>query len=115
MTPEPSAAQDREFCPTCGSALAYDKSGHILYGGRLSFRDFEQILLSLGASGSDVRRLWPKEVPMHGYWHKPRLYRVAEGGDLLLGPVQFNWFNDGFRVHFTWPFKTPRTVTLWQK
>jgi hypothetical protein len=52
---------------------------------------------------------------MSGYWRKPRLYRVVEGGVLLLGPVQFNWYNNGFRVHFTWPFKTPRTVTLWQK
>jgi hypothetical protein len=64
--PEPTkdglAAPAQEFCPTCGAALAHDKSGHILYGGRLAYRDFEQILLSLGAAGSDVRRLWPEEV-----------------------------------------------------
>jgi hypothetical protein len=64
--PDPIQARDaapvQEFCPTCGAALAYDKSGHMLYGGRLAYRDFEQILLSLGASGSDVRRLWPEEV-----------------------------------------------------
>lgn len=40
----------------------HDKSGHTFYGRWLSFRDFEQILLSLGASGSDVRRLWPEEA-----------------------------------------------------
>jgi hypothetical protein len=56
-----------------------------------------------------------KNVPARGWWMKPRLYRSPEGGDLLLGPIQFNWFNDGFRVHFTWPFRNPRTVTLWQK
>lgn len=32
-----------------------------MYGSWLSYRDFEQILLSLGASGSDVQRLWPAE------------------------------------------------------
>lgn len=52
-TPEPA------FCTACGNAVARDKDGHLLYGTWLSFRDFERILLSLGASGSDVRRLWP--------------------------------------------------------
>lgn len=28
-------------------------------GRNLTYRDFEQILLALGASGSDVQRLWP--------------------------------------------------------
>lgn len=51
---------DLSFCPTCGSAAARDKDGYPLYGRWLSFRDFEQILLALGASGSDVERLWPK-------------------------------------------------------
>jgi hypothetical protein len=67
-----SAAQGRDtvtveipgspFCPECGQAATFaghDKSGHTFYGRWLSFRDFEQILLSLGASGSDVSRLWP--------------------------------------------------------
>lgn len=51
----------KEFCPTCGSAVGFDKSGHHLYGGRLAFGDFERILLSLGAAGSDVRQLWPED------------------------------------------------------
>jgi hypothetical protein len=46
---------------------------------------------------------------MHGYWKKPHLTR----GDLILGPIQFNWYGKGFRVHLTWPFRHPRTVTLW--
>lgn len=52
---------------------------------------------------------------MAGWMMKPGMYRSPEGGDLRLGPVQFNWFNNGFRIHFTWPFKNPRTVTLWQR
>jgi hypothetical protein len=52
---------DPQFCFACGQTVdeARDKAGHLQYGRWLSFRDFEQILLSLGASGSDVRRLWP--------------------------------------------------------
>lgn len=53
--------------------------------------------------------------PKHGWWMKPRLHRAPKGGCLLFGPVQFNWYSDGFRVHFTWPFRSPKTVTLWQK
>lgn len=52
---------------------------------------------------------------MHGYWKRPKLNRSIDGGDLLLGPIQVNWFNQGFRIHFTWPFRNPRTVTLWQR
>lgn len=59
MAAEQNAAT--EFCSECGAALGSDKSGRSLYGQFLSYRDFEQILLSLGASGSDVRRLWPGE------------------------------------------------------
>lgn len=55
------------------------------------------------------------KVPARGWWMKPRLSRSLEGGDLLLGPIQFNWFNHGFRIHFTWPFYNPKTVTLWQR
>lgn len=34
--------------------------GHAMYDGTwLSYHDFELILLALGASGSDVQRLWP--------------------------------------------------------
>jgi len=53
---------DLAVCPTCGCAApgARDKDSHLLYGRWLSFLDFEQILFSLGASGSDVERLWPE-------------------------------------------------------
>jgi hypothetical protein len=41
--------------------------------------------------------------PKRGYWKAPSFSR---GGCLLLGPIQFNWFNDGFRVYLTWPGRT---------
>lgn len=50
------------FCRVCGGTLSRDKDGHLQYGRWLSYRDFEQILLALGASGSDVRRLWPEAI-----------------------------------------------------
>jgi hypothetical protein len=51
---------------------------------------------------------------MNGYMKRPAIHRSIEGGDLLLGPVQFNWYNRGFRIHFTWPFANPRTLTIRQ-
>jgi hypothetical protein len=59
-----AASVELPTCPACGAASpgARDKSGHLHYGRWLSHRDFEQILLSLGASGSDVQHLWPEEV-----------------------------------------------------
>lgn len=46
---------------------------------------------------------------MTGYWMKPKLTRSPDGGDLHLGPLQFNWYNHGFRIHMTWP-----TLKTWQ-
>lgn len=38
------------------------------------------------------------------YWMKPYLMRAyGGGGELLLGPLQFNWY-EGLRIHVTWPF-----------
>lgn len=42
--------------------LTTDKAGHVVYDSRISFGEFERILLGLGASGSDVKRLWPVEA-----------------------------------------------------
>lgn len=55
-----TTTQEPEFCDACGGTLSRDKDGHLQYGSWLSYRDFEQILLALGASGSDVRRIWPE-------------------------------------------------------
>lgn len=41
--------ENSEFCPN-----------HHLYAGRLSYTDFEQILLSVGVSEADVEELFPK-------------------------------------------------------
>lgn len=49
---------------------------------------------------------------MNGYWKKPALHRSVEGGDLILGPIQINWYGNGLRVHVTWP--VCRTLTLHQ-
>lgn len=46
---------------------------------------------------------------MNGYWMKPSFYRCAQGGDLIIGPIQFNWYG-GFRIHLTWP--VARTFTV---
>jgi hypothetical protein len=64
MTATSAQTDALPFCPTCGIAVDtfQDKSGHLVYGSWLSYRDFETILLSLGASGSDVLRLWPGEA-----------------------------------------------------
>ena len=48
---------------------------------------------------------------MNGYWKKPNYFNSPEGGVLLLGPLQFNWYN-GFRVYLTWP---GRTKTVWSR
>lgn len=53
----------------------------------------------------------PRRKYMNGHWMKPSLTRTLDGGCLLLGPLQFNWYNQGFRIHVTWPFQ--RTLTLW--
>jgi hypothetical protein len=51
------------FCETCGAAvMPAGHRGHLMYGAWLSYRDFETILLALGASGSDVQRLWPADA-----------------------------------------------------
>lgn len=47
-----------------------------------------------------------------GWWMKPHWHNGIGGGNLLLGPVQFNWYNRGFRIHFTWPFRCSKTFTL---
>lgn len=47
-----------------------------------------------------------------GWWMRPTLHRSFDGGNLLLGPVQVNWYNRGLRVHVTWP--TQKTFTLRQ-
>jgi len=47
---------------------------------------------------------------MRGWWMKPALHRSVEGGDLLLGPIQINWYGKGLRLHLTWPVL--RTVTI---
>jgi hypothetical protein len=44
-----------------------------------------------------------------GYWKKPHLFRDRTengGGVLLLGPLQINWYGEGFRVYLTWPGRT---------
>lgn len=42
------------------------------------------------------------------WWMKP----AKQGKCLLLGPLQFNWY-DGFRVHLTWP--THHTLNVWTR
>jgi hypothetical protein len=62
---EPIRHDGLEWCGSCGAALGTDKKrGNSMYAQYVSYRDFEQILLSLGASGSDVQRLWLGEVPV---------------------------------------------------
>ena len=48
---------------------------------------------------------------MTGYWMKPSLARAPDGGNLIAGPLQLNWYNHGLRLHVTWPGRT-RTFTL---
>jgi hypothetical protein len=43
---------------------------------------------------------------MKGYWMRPRFHRDPQGGDLVVGPVQINWYGDGWRVYLTWPGRT---------
>lgn len=43
---------------------------------------------------------------MSGYWKAPKLTRHIEGGCLLLGPVQVNWYGEGWRIYLTWPGRT---------
>ena len=42
-----------------------------------------------------------------GYWMKPAIHRVRRdeggGGDILLGPLQINWYGKGWRIYLTWP------------
>lgn len=47
------------------------------------------------------------------YWKMPRYSNGLDGGDLLLGPIQFNWYNHGFRIHVTWPFS--HTFEIWTR
>jgi hypothetical protein len=47
-----------EFCGTCGAALGVGHRGHPMYGAYVGYKEFERVLLALGASGSDVQRSW---------------------------------------------------------
>ncbi len=38
-----------------------------------------------------------------GYWCKPQFIHTREGGNLVVGPIQINWYNRGLRLHLTWP------------
>lgn len=63
----------------------------------------------------------------NGYMMRPRLRlydrydadRRSSGGDLMLGPIQFNWgFGNGamprgLRIHQTWP--RARSKYLWSR
>jgi hypothetical protein len=50
----------RRLCHAlCHKHDGVDKSGFRFYERWISYREFEQILLSLGASRSDVQRRWP--------------------------------------------------------
>jgi len=30
----------------------------------------------------------------------------GRGGNLVIGPVQINWYGVGWRIHITWPVQT---------
>jgi hypothetical protein len=47
---------------------------------------------------------------MNTYWLKPTCTKVRDGGNLIAGPLQINWYNAGLRVHITWPIH--KTITL---
>lgn len=51
---------------------------------------------------------------MNGYWMRPQFVRSKAdgGGNLIIGPLQLNWYGPGARLHVTWP--TSRTIRLWR-
>jgi hypothetical protein len=64
--------------------------GHAMYDGHwISYRDFERILLSLGASGSDVQRLWPNYRPVPPSPHPDSLPLLTERTNADLFAVIF--------------------------
>jgi hypothetical protein len=40
---------------------------------------------------------------MRGYFMKPAFVRQSDGGNLIVGPFQLNWYGKGVRLHVTWP------------
>jgi hypothetical protein len=48
------------------------------------------------------------------YWMLPAfVHTKGSGGNLILGPLQVNWYSRGLRLHITWPFT--KTFTLYQR
>lgn len=43
---------------------------------------------------------------MKGYWMKPNYVNGVDGGNLIIGPLQINWYGTGWRVYLTWPGHT---------
>ncbi len=41
--------------------------------------------------------------PSMGYWMKPAFVNGPDGGNLIVGPIQINWYAKGWRIHLTWP------------
>lgn len=42
---------------------------------------------------------------MNGYFLKPQYARQHDGGNIICGPLQLNWYADGVRLHVTWPVR----------